>query len=532
MNQSQKNQNTINPIHAPPQGFAPPLFGQVLGLCLLILVLVISINTLLVLKAPTPKPMGYRLDEVTQALQGKSVRLQNGETLRAKLSPDAPEFVTKAQTDPIPALSQWLRQDLAKRLHVDAARITVRVHPLSEPQQATKIKIVRLNQHTKDRNIQINQDNMGITLMDVPPLPSPPEPPPVSPPVPPPAPPQATGKLSTMIIQSRLGFDLNDQVTFPPFSAALRLEDGHYWSIEPPKAMIAPWQWRLLIGFGITALIITPIAYALSRSLVRPVTALAKGAETLGFEAMAPPLKSDGPLEVRNAALVLNRMQGRIKKQIDEKTALMAAIAHDLKTPLARMRLRIEALPKAQKTALSQDIAHMDALIQSAMAFASSDRIITKTETIDLSALIEGLCDDLSALYDIQTTDIPDDIRVFGETMAIKRILTNLIDNAMRYAANGAISLTTDETHAHICVIDHGEGIPEQELESVFEPFYRLETSRNQDTGGMGLGLSLARKLAQSLGGTLGLSNRYKDDEIIGLEARLSLPLATVAHLN
>jgi signal transduction histidine kinase len=307
---------------------------------------------------------------------------------------------------------------------------------------------------------------------------------------------------------------------YPAFSAAWKQPDGSYRVISPPPTFIQPWQGRLLLGFGLTALLILPLAWLLSRRLTRPIIAFSEAAARVGFEDSAAPVVAVGSKEVRAAADVLNAMQARIKKQVENRTALMGAIAHDLKTPLARMRLRIEDLPNPLRDKLSQDIAHMDGLIRSAMSFTSAHKLAESLRPLDLSALADALSEDMAAVCPMEAPDITPNVMVKGDAVALKRILTNLIENACRYAGSCRIALAVHGDHVEVDVLDNGPGLPPEALEAVFEPFYRLEESRNRDTGGTGLGLSVAKALTEAQGGTLTLSNRAEG----GLKATLTLP--------
>lgn len=309
-------------------------------------------------------------------------------------------------------------------------------------------------------------------------------------------------------------------IFYPAFSAAWKQADGSYRVIAPPPTLIQPWQGRLLLGFALTALLILPLAWLLSRRLTRPIIAFSEAAARVGFEDSAAPVVAVGSREVRAAADVLNAMQARIKKQVENRTALMGAIAHDLKTPLARMRLRIEDLPNPLRDKLSQDIAHMDGLIRSAMSFTSAHRLAETLRPLDLSALAEALSEDMAAVCPMEPAEVAPNMMVKGDAVALKRILTNLIENACRYAGSCRIALDAHGDSVVVEVIDHGPGLPPEALETVFEPFYRLEESRNRDTGGTGLGLSVARALTEAQGGTLTLANRPEG----GLKATLTLP--------
>ncbi|MBW8733046.1 MAG: HAMP domain-containing histidine kinase [Asticcacaulis sp.] len=314
------------------------------------------------------------------------------------------------------------------------------------------------------------------------------------------------------------------ELYFPGFSAAWQQKDGSYRIITPPQSLIQPWQSRLLLGFALTALLILPLAWMLSQQLTRPIIAFSDAAARMSFENNAPPILAVGSREVRQAADVLNAMQARIRKQMEGRTALMGAIAHDLKTPLARMRLRIEDLPDPVRDKLGGDISHMDGLVKSAMSFTTAHRLADQLRPLDISALAEALAEDMSAVCPVEAADIMHNLMVRGDMVALKRILTNLIENACRYAGHCRLAVAAYDGMVTVSVVDDGPGVPPEMLETVFEPFYRIEESRNRNTGGTGLGLSVARVLAEAHGGTLTLVNRYDHDRIAGLEARLSLP--------
>jgi two-component system, OmpR family, sensor kinase len=325
----------------------------------------------------------------------------------------------------------------------------------------------------------------------------------------------------------RINAQLDEQIFFPAFTAVITQADGTYRVLTPPRNWLEQWQWRLLLGMALTAALIAPLAFVLSRRLSAPMVALARGAAEIEFGPQAPPVQVSGPREVRAAADALNAMQVRLKTYVDNRTALITAIAHDLKTPLARLRLRAETLPSPHRATFHGDIGHMDALINSALNFAAADRRSLQLTPLDMSSLIESMCEDMADLHPVTLGQIDTGLTVSGDATALKRILTNLIENAMRYGGDAEVVAHTagdKPEFIEIIIRDNGPGLPEGSLEAVFEPFFRLETSRNRDTGGVGLGLSLARKLTEAHDGTLLLRNRIKDGETVGLEAVLRLP--------
>ncbi len=484
-----------------------PIFWQLLGLSLLVLVLALGINTLIVLKAPEPPPSGYSLAEVAHALKSGEAQLHNGRTLRAVTTQVPPDFVSQT---PDPSSRAWafdsvVALHLATELGVPADTVWVHLQPRG-------MRGGGFFGHGSFSDQAPSGGQQGG-----------PGPAPSSAMGPPPHEEHGPLEQSARVT----GADSRADVFYPAFSAAWRLSDGTYRIITPPQSLMEPWQERLLLGFALTALIIIPLAWLLSQSLSRPIIAFSEAAAKVGFEDNAPQVAAVGPREVRQAAEVLNAMQDRIKKQVEARTALMGAIAHDLKTPLARMRLRIEDLPAALRDKLNQDIAHMDGLIRSAMSFTSAHRLAESLKPLDMSALVEALYDDLSAVCALEPPLIENNVMVKGDAVALKRIITNLVENAERYAGGCRVELTTRGSQVEVSVVDKGPGVPAAELETVFEPFYRLESSRSRDTGGTGLGLSVARSLAEAQGGTLKLTNLYEGHKVVGCEARLTLPRLT-----
>ena len=484
-----------------------PIFWQVLGLSLAVLVLALGINTLIVLKAPDPPPPGYSMREVATALRTGEAKLNNGKRLKAETVATPPAYVTASPDHRrLRAAEAMLAARLAAELKVPADSVWVKFTPHHmRARWARRIDGPPPGEGEGPRIVMREEFMVRTPGGDRPP----------------PPPEMDSGPGPGFRILSAGG---SGDVFYPSFSAAWKLADGRYRVVNPPKVLIQPWQTRLLLGFGLTALLILPLAWWLSRRLTRPIIAFSEAASKVGFEADAPPVLAVGPREVRAAADVLNAMQTRIRKQMESRTALMGAIAHDLKTPLARMRLRIEDLPSPLKDKLGDDISHMDGLIRSAMSFTSAHKLGESLRPIDLSALVDALAEDMAAVYPMEPARIEPNVMVRGDTVALKRVITNLIENACRYAGDCRLELTTRGDHAELRVSDNGPGLPPDMLEAVFEPFFRMETSRNRDTGGAGLGLSVARALVEAQGGTLTLANRYEGRTVSGLEAKLTLP--------
>ena len=541
-----------------PQLISLPIFWQVMGLSLTVLVLSVGINIWWVIDAPQPPPSGYRMTEAVEALKSGQVKLQDGHLLRAETTTEAPDYV---KSNPDHRSRQWAFQmlvaaRLASDLGVPTDSVWINFRPLHHSPPWHRHDhfgddggfFPGPGDHAPGDRGPDHRDYDGPAGPGAPgqgPAPGMGTPGPGQPNMGRPTDQgggSAGGSASSQDANGErpeAGFGRErdqalrfmqaeergrTEILYPAFSAAWKLPNGTYRIINPPKTWIEPWQERLLMGFGLSVLLILPLAWLLSRRLSRPIVAFSEAAARVSFEDNSPPVLAVGPREVRAAADVLNAMQDRIKKQVESRTALMGAIAHDLKTPLARMRLRIEGLPEPTRDKLAEDIAHMDALIRSAMSFTSAPSLRDNLRPLDLSALVETLADDLAVTCKMETPQIEDHVEVAGDTVALKRIITNLVENACRYAGTCRVELRAHGKEAELCVIDPGPGLPSDMLETVFEPFYRMESSRNRDTGGSGLGLSVARALAEAQGGTLRLINRYDGQKVVGLEARLTLP--------
>lgn len=284
----------------------------------------------------------------------------------------------------------------------------------------------------------------------------------------------------------------------------------------------------LLLDYGVRLLVIALAAWWGSRWLARPMRQLVGAAERLGSTvdgAAAPPAldEDDGTREVRETARVFNRMARELKRQFDERGLMMAAISHDLRTPLTRLRMRLETMeaPAAQRERSIADIREMNALIDQVLElFRGSAEI---PQDMDIAALAQALADDLAEQGQPLRCSAEDGAIARVQPAALRRVLGNLLGNALRYGG-GAVELAVQRIDGavRVRIDDAGPGIPPAQLEAVFQPFYRLEASRNRDTGGMGLGLYIARDLTLRMGGSLDLSNRPEG----GLRAELRLPAA------
>lgn len=280
-----------------------------------------------------------------------------------------------------------------------------------------------------------------------------------------------------------------------------------------------------LIFFSFEVLILGMIllfGWSINR-FTKPIEGFKRAAERLGSDLHTQPIPIDGPVVVQEAAIAMNRMQQRIQELIRDRTQMLAAISHDLRTPITRLKLRTQFIgEEATKAELLGDLAEMEAMINETLSFARDDASRECKFNLDLVSLIKSISDamdDMGHCIVFQTKQHR--IPFFGRKTAIKRAFTNLINNATRYAKNVAVSIYKRHQSVVIEIADDGPGIPEAELEKVFAPFYRGEQSRSRDTGGVGLGLAVTRDIIKAHRGEVYLCNRQHG----GLCATIVLPL-------
>jgi signal transduction histidine kinase len=301
------------------------------------------------------------------------------------------------------------------------------------------------------------------------------------------------------------------------------LHDGSPLTLEVTPTGTPPVAKWLPIVLVLELLVLLACTWLAVRLATRPLTRLAQAAESMTPTANGPRLSEEGPTEVVQAAVAFNTMQERIVRHLKERLHILASISHDLQTPITRMRLRAEALEESEgRQKLLDDLRQMEHLVREGVAYARSAHGGAESPArIAVDAFLESL------VFDYQDVGRPVSLSgsISGTAMirqqALRRVLGNLIDNAIKYGGGAEVNAWRHEQGALcIAVSDRGPGIPEQELEQVLQPFYRLEASRNRDTGGAGLGLAIAAQLTRSIGGNLQLANR----EGGGLVVTVALP--------
>lgn len=264
---------------------------------------------------------------------------------------------------------------------------------------------------------------------------------------------------------------------------------------------------------GVVAL----LSWWASRRLTAPLARFAAAAERLGLDPDAPELLEDGPKELRAATRAFNAMQSRLARFVADRTQMVAAMSHDLRTPLTRLRLRAELVDdEDMQRRMLADLDEMQAMIDATLAFARDDAKREPRAPLDLAAMLQSLCDDRSDAGQDAVYDGPSRLIVHGRPVALRRALANLIDNALAYGAAARVALHPLGGGGGVVeVADDGPGIPPEQLEKVFQPFYRVEASRSRDTGGVGLGLSTARTILRGHGGDVTLANRPEGGLIV-----------------
>ncbi|MBI1889388.1 MAG: HAMP domain-containing protein [Burkholderiales bacterium] len=314
-------------------------------------------------------------------------------------------------------------------------------------------------------------------------------------------------------------------------TVAVRLRDGSgaRVTVLPPRPLPPP-RGDFLYYLALFLAIIGILAFAVSRMTMRPLNRLAQAAEDIGKDIDHPPLPERGATELRQAAAAFNAMQARIRDHIRQRTQMLAAITHDLQTPLTRLRLRLEKVTDTElREKLIEDLSQTQAIVREGLDLARSIDVAEALQALDLDSLLDSVCTDAVEAGQAVTLEGKTGVRIMARPVALRRCLINLIDNAVKYGQRAEVSARKEgidgAMFVRVRIRDHGPGIPQEEMQKVFEPFYRLESSRSRQTGGTGLGLTIARNVAQQHGGSIALTNL--DDG--GLEVVLTLRIqATV----
>lgn len=298
---------------------------------------------------------------------------------------------------------------------------------------------------------------------------------------------------------------------------SLRLTDGTWLNFAtPPAPRSALWGSRFFGLGALGLLIVLVVSIWAVRRATQPLNLFARAAERLGLDFNAQPLAETGPREVLRAAKAFNLMQHRLQTFVKNRTHMLAAISHDLRTPITRLKLRAEFVSdEEQRQKMLTDLDEMEAMIAATLQFARDDVMGEPTQDVDLAALVR----DCAAADNVRCI-LPATLPFVGRPLGLKRLVNNVLGNAVRYADTVDVELSTTDGSIVLSVRDDGPGIADEMLARVFEPFVRAEGSRSRDTGGVGLGLAAVKSIAQAHGGDVVLINRDGG----GLEALVTLP--------
>lgn len=438
---------------------AAPLFAQVLGLVVLSLIAAHAISLVILFSLPPPAPEAYRLSEVMRALEAPGVtQTVEGRPLVTRLRAEPPHPIHLNRR------RAEFRERLAEQLRVAPDDVVL-----------GDVAALHLRHGEPPRPREMRRRERRF----------------------------------------------EDAMIFAPFRIAVRQDDG-WLTVEPkPAFRWNSWQGRILLTFLLSVLVIAPVAWWFARRLSAPFAAFAGAAERLGRDPRAPPLTLTGSAEVKGAAVAFNNMQERLRRYVEDRTAMVGAIAHDLRTPLTRMRFRIEGAPDELRAKLAQDIEQMEAMVTAALGFVHDATHTAERTKLELASLVESIFDETAETGAQASIEPGDRIVVVGDPLALRRMVTNLLENAVKYGGAARGRVFRAEGHAVIEIEDDGPGIPAAEMERVFEPFFRGEPSRSRETGGTGLGLAVVRSIARAHGGDVTLANRPGG----GLTARVTLPI-------
>ena len=450
---------------------------------------------------PPPAPQVYRVSEIAAALQGGSLQPRLGRTLIRSTSDEPPH------ANSVTARSNTVRTGLGGGVPFGGGRFgTDRQAAALASQLGTPIERVRLVRPAPNRLIRALTGRQPLTVG-----------------------PQAAAQELGAPAPFRDNPALDRAA---PRGAEFELVGGAFiagmptaggqWTIvrSSPEPFPNDWERKVALWLAGCLILAVPAVWWFGRRITAPIQQFAQAAERLGRDPNAPLIALDGPAEIGMAAGAFNEMQARLKRYVGDRTAMVGAISHDLRTPLARIRFKLEA-KTPDRSAILSDVEKMEAMIASVLAFIRDAAAVDQREDLDLLSVVEVVVDDAALIGgDVQLVEGAP-LTVQGDAVALQRLIGNLVDNALKYGRTARVRIRRADRLAVVEIDDDGPGLSPAELERVFEPFYRADASRNLDQGGVGLGLAVARSLARAHGGDVELLARTG-----GLTARVSLPLA------
>jgi len=454
-----------------------PLFAQVMGLVLLSLLAAPVTSGIMLFSLPPPLPEAYRLSELTAALrQPGTFPVADGPPLLVSYAASPPEGLQRRGP-----WHEGLRVSLAAALGTRPENVVVRA---GNRRQGPAILERRLETHLRFQHL--------------------------------PGPPPFPARDAPWMMRR-----LDERLIMAPFAVAVRQPDGR-WLIARPQQTFRwdAWPTRVILTLLLSVLLIAPIAWLFARRLAAPLGALATAADRLGRDPTSLPLEMTGSAEIKAAARAFNQMQERLRRYVDDRTAMVGAIAHDLRTPLTRLRFRIESAPDSIRDKMAGDIDQMEAMIAATLGFVSDATRPGVRTPMELASLVESVLDEAAETGAKASIEQADRLVIEADPVALRRLITNLVDNALKYGGAARARVYRNGDNAIIDIDDDGPGIPPSDADRIFDPFFRGEPSRSRETGGIGLGLAVVRSVARAHGGDAFLINRPGG----GATARVSLP--------
>lgn len=303
---------------------------------------------------------------------------------------------------------------------------------------------------------------------------------------------------------------------------SLRLKGGGWLNcsalIETTSSI---WSLRFLLSLGVMSIAVIIVSALVVYHINGPLRTFAGAARRFGTNINSPPLPVKGPHEVRAAVSAFNDMQERLKRLISDRRQMLAAVSHDLRTPITLLRLRTEFVEnETEREKMLATLTEMEEMVESILRFVRDDADHEEVQSVDLVALINAICDDISDIGGRADFEGPDRLIYRCRPNSLKRALSNLVDNAVKFGGSALVRLNKAGANIEVVIEDNGPGIADSELEAIFDPFYRIESSRSRDTGGVGLGLSVARSIVDAHGGHILIANRPEG----GLHVNVELP--------
>jgi signal transduction histidine kinase len=318
-----------------------------------------------------------------------------------------------------------------------------------------------------------------------------------------------------------------ERFVFGGFVAALQRPDGRWTIVQsPPEPFPAEWQSRILLWLVLGLAFVFPAGYLFARRITAPLSAFAQAVERFGKDLNAPPIEPHGPAELSDVAHAFNDMQSRLRRYVEDRTAMVGAISHDLRTPLARIRFKLERADEAVRASVNADVTQMEAMLAAVLDFIRDASTARVRQPLDVVSMLECVVDDEALMggdvaLEPQVSPEGASAIVDGDPTALKGLFANLVGNALKYGRLARVAVYVLGGDLKVEIADAGPGLPDSELERVFQPFYRTDPARNMDAGGIGLGLSVARSVARAHGGDIWLTSSPQ-----GLTAHVQLPLS------